>query len=46
MRISSVRTRTMRTVYVVKPTDFRNFNKVMNDLGFYWLNCNINPVLS
>ena len=30
--------------YVVKPFDFRNFMKLMSDLGFYWLSCNTNPV--
>ncbi|MEW6348700.1 MAG: response regulator [Thermodesulfobacteriota bacterium] len=29
--------------YVVKPVDFSKFNKLMDDLGFYWLAWNRKP---
>jgi len=29
--------------YIVKPLDFPKFSQLMNDLGFYWLNWNVNP---
>ncbi len=29
--------------YVVKPLDFANFVRLMDDLGFYWLGWNRNP---
>jgi CheY-like chemotaxis protein len=30
--------------YVVKPLDFKTFNKLMKDLGSYWLGWNIQPL--
>jgi CheY-like chemotaxis protein len=29
--------------YLVKPVGFNDFNKLMQDLGFYWLGWNMNP---
>jgi CheY-like chemotaxis protein len=29
--------------YLVKPVGFDDFNKLMNDLGFYWLGWNAHP---
>jgi len=29
--------------YLVKPVGFEDFNKLMEDLGFYWLGWNTNP---
>ncbi len=29
--------------YLVKPVGFEDFNKLMNDLGFYWLGWNLHP---
>jgi CheY-like chemotaxis protein len=29
--------------YVVKPLDFKNFTKLMKDLGYYWLGWNQHP---
>jgi CheY-like chemotaxis protein len=29
--------------YLVKPVGFEEFKKLMDDLGFYWLNWNTNP---
>jgi CheY-like chemotaxis protein len=31
--------------YLVKPVGFEEFQKLMDDLGFYWLGWNINPAL-
>jgi len=31
--------------YLVKPVGFEDFRKLMDDLGFYWLGWNTNPVL-
>lgn len=31
--------------YLVKPVGFEEFSKLMNDLGFYWLGWNTNPVI-
>ena len=30
--------------YLVKPVDFENFTKLMDDLGFYWLGWNCQPI--
>jgi two-component system, response regulator len=30
--------------YVVKPLDFKTFNNLMKDLGFYWLGWNTKPI--
>lgn len=30
--------------YLVKPVGFEEFSKLMNDLGFYWLGWNTNPI--
>jgi CheY-like chemotaxis protein len=30
--------------YLVKPVDFDRFERLMHDLGFYWLTCNTSPV--
>ena len=29
--------------YLVKPVGFKDFNRLMQDLGFYWLGWNTNP---
>jgi CheY-like chemotaxis protein len=29
--------------YLVKPVGFEDFKNLMDDLGFYWLGCNVNP---
>lgn len=29
--------------YLVKPVGFEEFNRLMNDLGFYWLGWNMHP---
>ncbi|MFA7289762.1 MAG: response regulator [Melioribacteraceae bacterium] len=29
--------------YLVKPIDFSKFNRLLDDLGYYWLLCNKNP---
>ncbi len=29
--------------YLVKPVKFEAFSNLINDLGYYWLNCNLNP---
>jgi two-component system, response regulator len=29
--------------YLVKPLDFKQFNRMMKDLGFYWLGWNAHP---
>ena len=31
--------------YLVKPVGFEDFRKLMDDLGFYWLGWNTNPVM-
>jgi CheY-like chemotaxis protein len=31
--------------YLVKPVDFAKFSQLMDDLGFYWLAWNRNPVI-
>ena len=31
--------------YLVKPVGFEDFRKLMDDLGFYWLGWNTNPVI-
>ena len=31
--------------YLVKPVGFEDFRKLMDDLGFYWLGWNTNPVV-
>ena len=30
--------------YLVKPIDFEKFTQLMQDLGFYWLGWNVNPL--
>ena len=32
-------------IYLVKPVGFEDFRKLMDDLGFYWLGWNTNPVM-
>ncbi len=32
--------------YLVKPIDYNKFKKMMDDIGFYWLNWNKNPSLT
>lgn len=29
--------------YLVKPVGFEDFKSLMDELGFYWLGCNVNP---
>lgn len=29
--------------YIVKPLDYPKFTQLMNDLGYYWLDRNVNP---
>lgn len=32
--------------YLTKPLDFTKFQQLMDDLGFYWLGWNVNPMIS